>query len=77
MLKTSEMEAIENDLAEIIENAPKKEPKSLSVTSLKRKDVEAFFGTKPSESQDTSWCDTSTSDFQKPIFLGKVSRPLV
>lgn len=31
------MEAIENDLAEIIENAPKKEPKSLSVTSLKRK----------------------------------------
>lgn len=54
----------------------KKEPELLSVTSLK-KDVEAFFGMKPSGSQDTSWYDARTSDFQKPALLGKMSHPLM
>lgn len=55
----------------------KKEPMPLPVTSLKKKDVEAFFGAKHSESMHVSWADVSTSDLEKPTFLGKMPHFLV
>lgn len=73
----SEIETIEKDLAEIVKETKGKESKPLPVTSLKKKDVETLFGTKHSKTMDVSWADVSTSDFEKPKLLGKMSHPLM
>lgn len=54
-----------------------KEPKLLSITSLKKKDIETLFGTKHFKIMDVSWADISTSDFEKPKLLGKISHSLM
>lgn len=56
---------------------PAKETKSLSVTSLKKKDVLKLFGTEHSKTMDVSWADVSKSDFEKPPLLDKMSHSLV